>query len=414
MSFTVGGSTPQLTFADATVQNTAALPLTGGSVSADITVNGLTVGRGGGSVYTNTAVGASALNASASGTNNSGFGSTALYNLANGSNNTGLGSQALYSNTSGSSSTGVGQAALYGNTTGSANTAIGFQSLVSNTTASNNTAVGYQSGYTQSTNGQNTFMGYQSGYSTTSGAYNVAMGSGSLYSAAGSYNVAIGYNAGYNATSASNTFIGQGAGYYVTSGAKNTVIGNYNGNQGGLDIRTASNYIVLSDGDGNPQVQMDSSAHMTIGASGTNSAIRMPSTGGTIYIASITSNSQFQISYNSISAGVALASGATSWSTFSDNRLKNVTGTYTNALADIAQIQPVKFTWKNDSENKPQVGVIAQSVQNVVPEAIDSTTYEMGGDTEYLQVRYTELIPLMIASIQQLKAEFDAYKATHP
>ena len=43
MSFTVGGSTPQLTFADATVQNTAAFPLTGGSVSADITVNGLTV-----------------------------------------------------------------------------------------------------------------------------------------------------------------------------------------------------------------------------------------------------------------------------------------------------------------------------------------------------------------------------------
>ena len=53
MSFTVGGSTPQLTFADATVQNTAALPLTGGSVSADITVNGLTVGQGGGSVATN-------------------------------------------------------------------------------------------------------------------------------------------------------------------------------------------------------------------------------------------------------------------------------------------------------------------------------------------------------------------------
>ena len=432
MSFTVGGSTPQLTFADATVQNTAALPLTGGSVSADITVNGLTVGRGGGSVSTNTAVGASALNANTSGANNTSIGTNSGLLITTGSQNTSIGSYSGNTNLTGSYNTFVGYSSGNGNggshsenvgvgassfasiTTGGQNVAIGRQALALNTTASNNTAVGYQSGYTQSTNGQNTFMGYQSGYSTTSGAYNVAMGSGSLYSAAGSYNVAIGYNAGYNATSASNTFIGQGAGYYVTSGAKNTVIGNYNGNQGGLDIRTASNYIVLSDGDGNPQVQMDSSAHMTIGASGTNSAIRMPSTGGTIYIASITSNSQFQISYNSISAGVALASGATSWSTFSDNRLKNVTGTYTNALADIAQIQPVKFTWKNDSENKPQVGVIAQSVQNVVPEAIDSTTYEMGGDTEYLQVRYTELIPLMIASIQQLKAEFDAYKATHP
>jgi hypothetical protein len=34
--------------------------------------------------------------------------------------------------------------------------------------------------------------------------------------------------------------------------------------------------------------------------------------------------------------------------------------------------------------------------------------------TEYLNVRYTELIPLMIASIQELKAEFEAYKASHP
>jgi hypothetical protein len=47
---------------------------------------------------------------------------------------------------------------------------------------------------------------------------------------------------------------GVGAGYYVTTGYKNTIIGGYNGNQGGLDIRTASNNIVLSDGDGNPSI----------------------------------------------------------------------------------------------------------------------------------------------------------------
>jgi hypothetical protein len=39
----------------------------------------------------------------------------------------------------------------------------------------------------------------------------------------------------------------------VTSGQKNTILGKYNGNQGGLDIRTSSNNIVLSDGDGNPR-----------------------------------------------------------------------------------------------------------------------------------------------------------------
>jgi hypothetical protein len=66
-----------------------------------------------------------------------------------------------------------------------------------------------------------------------------------------------GYQAGFSLTTGfGNTFIGtsgtyQSAGYYVTTGNNNTVIGGYNGNNGGLDIRTASNYIVLSDGDGN-------------------------------------------------------------------------------------------------------------------------------------------------------------------
>ena len=35
----------------------------------------------------------------------------------------------------------------------------------------------------------------------------------------------------------------------------NTLLGSYNGNQGGLDIRTSSNNIVLSDGDGKPQLK---------------------------------------------------------------------------------------------------------------------------------------------------------------
>jgi len=43
----------------------------------------------------------------------------------------------------------------------------------------------------------------------------------------------------------------------MTTGGKNTVIGNFSGNQGGLDIRTANNHIVLSDGDGNPRQWTD-------------------------------------------------------------------------------------------------------------------------------------------------------------
>jgi hypothetical protein len=102
--------------------------------------------------------------------------------------------------------------------------------------------------------------------------------------------------------------------------------------------------------------------------------------------------------------GVVLSHNATSWASNSDLRLKNVISTYTNALADIAQIQPIKFTWKSDTTNTPCVGVIAQSVQSVIPEAVSQSKSIEGDETEYLQVRYTELIPLMIAAIQEQQA----------
>jgi hypothetical protein len=118
---------------------------------------------------------------------------------------------------------------------------------------------------------------------------------------------------------------------------------------------------------------------------------------------------QGQASVTANSGGVYLGSGATSWAGISDARLKNVTGTYTTALADITQLEPVKFTWKSDENNTPQVGLIAQSVQKVIPEAVE--TQKSDGDTEYLGVRYTEVIPLLVAAIQELNAKVTALEA---
>jgi len=114
--------------------------------------------------------------------------------------------------------------------------------------------------------------------------------------------------------------------------------------------------------------------------------------------------SNFYVSYNG-NTGVYLVGGGTSWTANSDARLKDITGSYNDPLTDIAKITPVKFTWKSDLNKTPQVGVIAQSVEAVVPEAISKTLSMDGDGVEYLGVRYTELIPLMIASIQQLSLQ---------
>ena len=127
------------------------------------------------------------------------------------------------------------------------NTAVGVDTLASNTTGELSVAVGYQAGYTNVTGNGNTFVGRQAGYgSNVSG---------------GAYNTAIGYNAGQGLTSGTrNTFIGSindnntGSGSAITSGSKNVILGPYDGNMGGLDIRTATGYVVLSDGVGNPLI----------------------------------------------------------------------------------------------------------------------------------------------------------------
>ena len=57
------------------------------------------------------------------------------------------------------------------------------------------------------------------------------------------------------------------------------------------------------------------------------------------------------------------------------------------------------------------MGVIAQSVESVVPEAVDLVRVDKEDETDYLSVRYTELIPLMIASIQELNAKVESLEA---
>jgi len=159
--------------------------------TSDLTINGQTVGKGGGNVATNTAHGVSALNATTgSSSNNSAFGSAAGSALTSGSRNTALGFNALLLNTTGNENTAVGgnslnksttssgntalgYVSLYENNTGASNTAVGNSALQNNTTASNNTAVGYQAG-NASTGATGTFMGYVAGSNLatgTSGTY---------------------------------------------------------------------------------------------------------------------------------------------------------------------------------------------------------------------------------------------------
>jgi NDP-sugar pyrophosphorylase family protein len=140
--------------------NTAQTITEAKTFSKDLTVNGLTVGKGGGNRAANTATGSGALQKNTSGdyntatgndaltSNTTGFSNTAygynaLYTNSEGGSNTAIGTNALTNNTTGSDNTASGPSALFNNTTGAKNIAIGTNALSSNTTGSNNTAIGY-------------------------------------------------------------------------------------------------------------------------------------------------------------------------------------------------------------------------------------------------------------------------------
>jgi hypothetical protein len=262
-----------------------------------LSVNNVNVGRGAGAVSANTAIGNGTLSSNTSGSQNTAIGYAALSSnltgntqtalgsntmaVMRGSSNTAVGQGAMYgsgtiANNTGFSNVAVGQGAMVGLSSGSYNVGVGVGAVATLTTGYSNTAVGYQAAYNSTTGYENVAVGISALYNNTTGTAGVAVGKGALYfmrgggnigvgyevmqgsgtpaNNTGYYNVAIGYRALYSITTANtNVAVGHLAGFDITTGTKNAILGSYSGNQGGLDIRTASNYIVLSDGDGNPR-----------------------------------------------------------------------------------------------------------------------------------------------------------------
>jgi hypothetical protein len=211
-------------------------------VGSDALVNGLTVGRGGGAIATNTVVGNGAQAASG-GTNNVAVGDSALAaNTATG--NTAVGSGALTTNTSGDQNNAFGRAALLSNTTGARNVAVGNSSQFNNLSGSDNVSVGIGALGANTTSSNNIAIGTSSLANNTAGP-NTAVGYNSLsLNTTGTNNVAVGDNALDSSTGNGNVALGSGAGSALTSGNNNVYLGGYVGNA------TESGMVYLSNGSG--------------------------------------------------------------------------------------------------------------------------------------------------------------------
>ena len=506
-------------------------------VNSDALISGLTVGKGAGSVSTNTAVGASALAANTTGGWNTAVGQNALASNSTSNNNAAFGQSSL-NKTTGGDNTGVGANSLGNNTSGQYNTAIGSSALIFNSTASNNTAVGYQAGYSNTTGAQNNFFGRQTGFNITTGSYNLFVGEQTGYyqqtasnntavgayafngsstpaNNTGAYNVAIGGSAlnsnssggnntalGYqalqaNTTASNNTAVGYQAGYAITTGERNAILGTqalvggttasyntvmgyaaYSGSSATGNHVTALGYGALSNNtSGSYNIAVGSNAlnanttasnntavgyqalynnNRTADTNSSNTAIGYqagyPITTGNANVmlgygtgtTLTTGGNNIHVGINSTASSASVsneliintASGVTgkgantgfispngggvyqgnnsaSWSTTSDQRIKENITPVASGLGVITQLNPVTFDYI--LTKKSDVGFIAQEFEKVLPDQVQTHAASpeekelTGSDTLYGIT--PNLVPYLVAAIKELKSELDSVKA---
>ena len=242
----------------------------------------------------------------------------------------------------------------------------------------------------------------------------------------GSFNTLIGFDAGTDLTTANwNTHVGSYAGQNVTSGAANSFVGYQAGNA----VTTGTTNAALGD-----------SAYLTGNYS--NSTCLG-------YDSAVTGSNQVQLGN---SGTTAYAYGAVV-DRASDIRDKADVQDTNLGLNFIMALRPKMYRWDYREDYRPpkpaddaskeewaaydeacklenlvhdgthkrvrfHQGLIAQEVKQVMDEmGVDFGGYQdfkIKGGQDRLTIAYGELIAPLIKAIQELKAEFDEYKRTHP
>jgi hypothetical protein len=220
-------------------------------------------------------------------------------------------------------------------------------------------------------------------YSNTTGNNNTAIGDQAIYS---------------NTTGSNHTGVGYQAGYALTTGANNTCIGvsaGYGTPVGGTDLTTGNSNIFVG-GFAYPSGVNDSSSIVV----GYNSASKGTGTG---FI-------------NPAGGGVYQGNNSSTWSQTSDARLKKNIVDNNTGLDKIIAIQVRNFEYRLPEEvtelpahsvikkEGVQLGVIAQELQQVLPECVKTES------TGVMTVDADNLTWYMINAIKELKAEVDSLK----
>jgi hypothetical protein len=92
----------------------------------------------------------------------------------------------------------------------------------------------------------------------------------------------------------------------------------------------------------------------------------------------------------------------------SDERDKEDIKPLNYGLQEVMSLKPVQFEWKDREEGRDYVGLVAQDVQDVVPEVVKSTNIKHMEDgtkkkvgTERLGLYYSHLVPVLVNAVKE-------------
>ena len=105
---------------------------------------------------------------------------------------------------------------------------------------------------------------------------------------------------------------------------------------------------------------------------------------------------------------------STAYNTSSDYRLKENVVAMSGATERLKQLKPSRFNFIADPD-KTVDGFLAHEVQDVVPEAITGTkdAVDAEGNPEYQGIDQSKLVPLLVATIQELEARIAALEGAN-
>jgi len=126
---------------------------------------------------------------------------------------------------------------------------------------------------------------------------------------------------------------------------------------------------------------------------------------------------QFYANTTATPMGGIVGNGASNvqFASISDAREKTNIAPINGSLNKILALKPSSFDWIKDGSHV-NAGFIAQDVQTVFPEFVVENMANEGEEQRYGLTGGMNggIIAHLVSAIQELKAEFDAYKATHP